>query len=163
MAGADPLQERQVKGTPEVGPLRDIAESTTVLAIGTGSYQGDEVAPLGALDDLIVESIHVHARLLGIGQVPITDDDHDLILTVARDIARAPQDMACDAQPALQLLVPVRLRDQGQHRMVKTGPQDLKQLLVLEMPQQRAAVDDAINPLLKPRIVQHLQQGPGQG
>jgi hypothetical protein len=50
-----------------------------------------------------------------------------------------------DAEPAAQVLLAVRLRDQGQDRVVVARAQDLEEVLVLEVPEQRSAVHDAVD------------------
>jgi len=75
---------------------------------------------------------------------------------------RTPQQMAGDVEPARQVLTPVGLRDEWQHRVEVPRPQNLEQGQILEVPQQRATIDDAIDPPLEGRVGQRLQQGSRQ-
>ena len=72
------------------------------------------------------------------------------------------EQMLADALPALELLVPVGSGDQRQDGMVVAGAQDADDLGVLQVPQQRPAVDDAVGAALEAGTGQGLQQGAGQ-
>jgi hypothetical protein len=72
------------------------------------------------------------------------------------------EQVRAEALPALQLLVPIALRDKRQHRVVVGGAEDLDDLLVLEVPKQRAAVDDAVHPPLEGGLGKGLEQRSGQ-
>ena len=74
-----------------------------------------------------------------------------------------PEEMAGDVQPALQVRGAVGLGNQRQHRMVVAGAEDLEEILVLQLPEQGAAVHDPVDPLLKGWVGEGLQQGARQG
>ena len=71
--------------------------------------------------------------------------------------------MAGDVQPALQVQGAVGLGNQRQHRMVVAGAEDLEDILVLQLPEQGAAVHDSVDPFLKGGVGEGLQQGARQG
>ena len=174
-AGVHPVQEGQIEGAPEVRTLGHVPEPAAVLAVGAGGHQGREVTPLGALRHLGEEPAHLHAGLLGIGEIPIPYDDGDAVIAIAchvgaisqllpahradglhvlaihQDIAiselpqerdqlhgeahlggpealkgGAPQQMVANTEPALKVLLAIRLGDQGQDGMVIAGPQNLE-------------------------------------
>src|SRR5581483_9218331 len=70
----------------------------------------------------------------------------------------APEQMPGNAQPPSEVFFAVRGGDQRQDRMIIAGAQDVKNLLILELPKQVAAFDDAIDPLLEFRVGQSFQQ-----
>ena len=211
MAGADFLHRLTIEIGPEIGLIGDVAEPAAVVAVGGGGDQRRKIAPLGAFVQLVIEPAVVHAGQLRVGQIPVADDDHDLlaavfgdvrpvaqflpahrvhgidVLAIDHDIAVAgplqvrdyphvethlrrpeavelisPEYMAGDGMPAGDVFVPVGLRDQRQHRMVVAGAEDFEQTLVLQMPEQLAAIDHPVGTFLEARIGQGFQQCPGQ-
>ena len=72
------------------------------------------------------------------------------------------EQVPADPLPALELLIPVGMRDQGQDGMVVAGAQDADDRGVLQVPQQRPAVGDAVGAVLEAGTGQGLQQGAGQ-
>ena len=59
---------------------------TADLAIGAGGDQGRKITILGALPDLSIKPLELHARLLGIRQIAVAHDDDDLLTAKAGDV-----------------------------------------------------------------------------
>ena len=74
----------------------------------------------------------------------------------------APEQMLGDTQPTSQLLGPVGFRDQGQYRVIISGAENIDDIPVLKVPEQRAAIHHTIDVLLKLGIGQGFQQTPRQ-
>ena len=74
----------------------------------------------------------------------------------------AGEEMAGEPAPALQVLLPVGRRDQRQDGMVIAGAEDLDDAGVLQIPQQRPAVDDAVDATLEVGAGERLEQGAGE-
>ena len=177
IAGADLVERLRIEIVPEIGLGIDVAEPAAVVAVGGGGDQRREIAPSGALDDLVGEPAIVHARELGVREVTVANDDDDLGAVVGapvRPVAQllpahladridvfgidddvaiaglhqvrdqrhvegqlrrpesrepgAPEDVPGDRLPAGDLLVPVRLRRQGQDRVIVAGAEDREDL-----------------------------------
>ena len=70
--------------------------------------------------------------------------------------------MAGHPLPAVQVSLPVGGRDQRQHGVIVTGAENIDDPVILQIPEQRAAIHGSVHPVLKIGIRQHLQQGAGQ-
>jgi hypothetical protein len=76
--------------------------------------------------------------------------------------AVAVKQVPADTLPAAELLVPVGGWDQRQHRVVVGGAKDVDDTGVLEVPEQRAAVHDAVGAPLELRVGERGEQGARQ-
>ena len=78
-----PLHQLSVEVAPEIGLPRRVAEPAAVVAIRACSHQRRKITPLGSLGQLSGKPVVFHTAFLGIGEVAVANDDHDLGAPVA--------------------------------------------------------------------------------
>src|SRR4026209_797244 len=74
----------------------------------------------------------------------------------------SPKQMPGNAQPAPKLFLPIRGRNEWQHRVVIARAENLSDAVVLQVPEQLPAFDDAMHTFLEIRPRERFQQGPRQ-
>jgi hypothetical protein len=126
---------------------------------------------VGAVPDLLPAHGGDRLDVLGINEgVPVAEPAQQGDQLVAEAHLRRPESgeagpveqVSSEAQPPDQLLLSVGCRDQRQDGVVVAGAKDFDHPGVLQVPQQRATVDDAVDALLEGGVGQCLQQRAGQ-
>jgi hypothetical protein len=71
--------------------------------------------------------------------------------------------MAGESAPALEVFFPILRGNQRQDRVIVGSAQDLNDALILQVPEQFATFDNAVNALLEFRVCEGLEQSSGEG